>query len=92
MILLCFDVTSVESFENVERTWNHEADLYPGNVPKLLVDCKKDLRADTTRSVWTRDAYKMTAKINAKAYFERSAVTKEALEALFGHVARMTTR
>ncbi|KAF3034835.1 hypothetical protein E8E11_004725 [Didymella keratinophila] len=91
VILLCFDVTSVESFENVERTWNHEADLYPGNVPKLLVGCKKDLRADAARSVWTRDAYKMTAKINAKAYFETSAVTREGLEALFGHVAQLTT-
>ncbi|KAJ4407072.1 hypothetical protein N0V91_004239 [Didymella pomorum] len=92
VILLCFDIASVESFENVERTWNHEADLYPGNVPKLLVGCKKDLSDDAARSVWSRDAYKMTAKINAKAYFETSAVTKEGLEALFVHVAQTLTR
>jgi small GTP-binding protein len=92
VVLLCFDISSVESFENIERRWNHEADLYPENVPKILVGCKKDLKAETARSVWTRDAYKMTAKINAKAYFETSAVTKEGLEALFSHVAQMPAR
>lgn len=92
VILLCFDISSVESFENVECRWNHEANLYPGNVSKILVGCKKDLRAGAARSVWTRDAYKMTAKINAKAYFETSAVTKEGLEALFSHAAQISTR
>ncbi|KAF3043780.1 hypothetical protein E8E12_010203 [Didymella heteroderae] len=92
VILLCFDISSVGSFENVERRWNHEADLYPRNVPKILVGCKKDLRTEAAGSVWRRDAYKMTAKINAKAYFETSAVTKEGLDALFSHVAQMPTR
>ncbi|KAF1926473.1 P-loop containing nucleoside triphosphate hydrolase protein [Didymella exigua CBS 183.55] len=90
--LLCFDISSVESFENVERRWNHEADLYPGNVSKILVGCKKDLGAEAVRSVWVRDAYKMTAKINANVYFETSAVTKEGLEALFSHVAQISAR
>jgi hypothetical protein len=35
--------------------WNHEADLYLKNVPKILVGCKKDISYTATHTVWTRD-------------------------------------
>lgn len=92
MVVLCFDISSVESLENVERRWNHEPDLHPSNVPNVLVGCKKDPRVGAARSVWTRDAYKITVKINAKAYSETSAVTKEGVETLFIHAAQMPIR
>lgn len=35
--------------------WNHEADLYLKNVPKILVGCKKDINRGGSQTVWTRD-------------------------------------
>ncbi|KAF9693945.1 hypothetical protein EKO04_007800 [Ascochyta lentis] len=91
-VLLCFDISSPESFENVEYKWNHEADLYLKNVPKILVGCKKDINRGGSRTVWTRDAYKLTARMSARAYFETSAVTMEGLDMLFNHVAQIAPR
>ncbi|KAF2999738.1 hypothetical protein E8E13_004417 [Curvularia kusanoi] len=92
VVLLCFDISSPDSFENVEHKWNHEADLYLKKVPKILVGCKKDVNPTGTHTVWTRDAYRLTAKINARAYFETSAVTTEGLEELFNHLSQITRR
>ncbi|KZM21005.1 hypothetical protein ST47_g7816 [Ascochyta rabiei] len=91
-VLLCFDISSPESFDNVEHKWNHEADLYLNKVPKILVGCKKDINRGGSRTVWTRDAYKLTARISARAYFETSAVTMEGLDMLFNHVAQIAPR
>ncbi|KAF1361076.1 hypothetical protein EJ07DRAFT_40438, partial [Lizonia empirigonia] len=94
-VLLCFDISSPDSFDNVEDKWNHEADLYLKNVPKLLVGCKRDINRGGSQTVWTRDvcdslspflAYRLTAKISARAYFETSAVTMEGLDVLFNKV------
>ncbi|KAJ4986813.1 alpha-ketoglutarate dehydrogenase complex subunit [Stagonosporopsis vannaccii] len=91
-VLLCFDISSPGSFENVEHKWNYEADLYLNKVPKILVGCKKDINRGGSQTVWTRDAYKLTARINARAYFETSAVTMEGLDVLFEHVAQIAPR
>ncbi|KAJ8109531.1 hypothetical protein OPT61_g7392 [Boeremia exigua] len=107
-VLLCFDISAPESFENVEHKvqssnayptretylsqWNHEADLYLKKVPKILVGCKQDINRGGSQTVWTRDAYKLTARIGARAYFETSAVTMEGLDVLFNHVAQIAPR
>jgi hypothetical protein len=39
-----------------------------------------------------KKAYKLTARINARAYFETSAVTMEGLDLLFNYVAQIAVR
>lgn len=47
MLLICFDISDPDSFENVEYMWNAEAAQFLARVPKVLVGCKKDLRNST---------------------------------------------
>ena len=42
------------------------------------------------QTLTVEQAYKLTIKLNARAYFETSAVTMEGLDALFDHVALIT--
>jgi small GTP-binding protein len=46
VVLICFDISNPDSFENIDYVWNVEADNYLRNVLKVLVGCKKDLRSD----------------------------------------------
>jgi hypothetical protein len=44
----------------------------------------------TLTLIW--QAYKLTAKIGARGYFETSAVTMEGLDTLFNHITRIGAR
>ncbi|CAK6449786.1 unnamed protein product [Pipistrellus nathusii] len=48
VVLLCFDVTSPNSFENVATRWYPEVRHFCKEVPIVLVGCKTDLRKDRT--------------------------------------------
>ncbi|KAL6155353.1 hypothetical protein ACJQWK_00875 [Exserohilum turcicum] len=98
MLLICFDISDPDSFENVEYMWNAEAAQFLARVPKVLVGCKKDLRNSTqTLSRLRRQdmmpispyaANKLAIRIGALAYFETSAVEKQGLSDLFEYVAK----
>ena len=44
VVLICFDVTSRESFENIKTFWIKEINTYCKHIPYLLVGLKTDLR------------------------------------------------
>ncbi|XP_069923998.1 rho-related GTP-binding protein RhoD isoform X3 [Oryctolagus cuniculus] len=46
VLLLCFDVTSPSSFDNVFNRWYPEVTHFCKQVPIIVVGCKTDLRKD----------------------------------------------
>uniref|UniRef100_A0A8C2LTZ2 Ras homolog family member D n=1 Tax=Cricetulus griseus TaxID=10029 RepID=A0A8C2LTZ2_CRIGR len=46
VLLLCFDVTSPNSFDNVSNRWYPEVTHFCKGVPIIVVGCKTDLRKD----------------------------------------------
>nr|KAF6467447.1 ras-like protein family member D [Rousettus aegyptiacus] len=46
VLLLCFDVTSPHSFDNVFSRWYPEVNHFCKEVPIIVVGCKTDLRKD----------------------------------------------
>ncbi|XP_068101075.1 rho-related GTP-binding protein RhoF [Hyperolius riggenbachi] len=49
LVLICFDVTSPTSFENVLVKWYPEVHHFCRGVPIVLIGCKTDLRMDKER-------------------------------------------
>uniref|UniRef100_A0A8C4SDY4 Rho-related GTP-binding protein RhoF-like n=1 Tax=Erpetoichthys calabaricus TaxID=27687 RepID=A0A8C4SDY4_ERPCA len=46
VVLICYDVTNPNSYENVLTKWHPEVKHFCRGVPFLLVGCKTDLRKD----------------------------------------------
>uniref|UniRef100_A0A663FD58 Ras homolog family member D n=1 Tax=Aquila chrysaetos chrysaetos TaxID=223781 RepID=A0A663FD58_AQUCH len=46
VVLICFDVTDPNSYENILTKWYPEVNHFCKGVPVLLVGCKTDLRQD----------------------------------------------
>ncbi|KAM4571641.1 transforming protein RhoA-like isoform 1-T1 [Fundulus diaphanus] len=46
VILMCFSVDSLDSFENISEKWSPEVKHFCPNVPIILVGLNKDLRND----------------------------------------------
>ncbi|XP_021540774.1 rho-related GTP-binding protein RhoD isoform X2 [Mirounga angustirostris] len=46
VLLLCFDVTSPHSFDNIFNRWYPEVNHFCKEVPIIVVGCKTDLRKD----------------------------------------------
>ena len=44
VLILCYDVASISSFQNIEVRWDPEVKHFCPGIPKLLVACKTDLR------------------------------------------------
>lgn len=80
-ILLVFDVTDMETFNNIQ-TWLGEVDRYSGRkaAKKVLVGNKSDL--DLRRQV-SLEAARALAKNGDMAYVETSAKTSDNVEKLF---------
>lgn len=93
VILMCFSVDSPDSLENIPEKWTPEVKLFCPNVPIILVGNKKDLRNDpnTIRDlakmkqepVKPQEGRAMAEKINAFAYLECSAKSKEGVREVF---------
>merc|ERR1711992_257486 len=87
VILMCFSIDSPDSLENIPEKWTPEVKHFCPNVPIILVGNKKDLRTDqnTIRElarnrqepVRPEEGRTMAEKINAFAYLECSAKSKE---------------
>jgi Ras-related C3 botulinum toxin substrate 1 len=90
VFLLCFSITSPNSFSNVKTRWFPEIQHHAPGVPIVLVGTKGDLREDqgtqtALRSrgleMVTKDAANQMANdIGAKEYVECSPLTQEGLK------------
>jgi len=98
VILMCFSIDSPDSLENIPEKWTPEVKHFCPNVPIILVGNKKDLRNDEgtkwelqkqkQEPVKKEDAEEMAQKINAFAYLECSAKSKEGVREVFETATR----
>lgn len=97
VILLCYSIDNTESLANISEKWVPEVKLYCPNTPMILIGNKKDTR-NVERSqkeqepVKLEDGKAMAEKINALAYTECSAKTKEGVRGLFETASRAALR
>ncbi|XP_011695178.1 PREDICTED: ras-like GTP-binding protein Rho1 isoform X1 [Wasmannia auropunctata] len=98
VILMCFSIDSPDSLENIPEKWTPEVKHFCPNVPIILVGNKKDLRNDPTtikelskmkqEPVKPEEGRAMAEKINAFAYLECSAKSKEGVREVFETATR----
>ena len=98
VILMCFSIDSPASLENIREKWMPEVKRFCPNVPIILVGNKKDLRNDSTtilklaklkqEPVKPEEGREMAEKINAFAYLECSAKSKEGIREVFETATR----
>ncbi|CAH4030317.1 unnamed protein product [Pieris brassicae] len=98
VILMCFSVDSPDSLENIPEKWTPEVKHFCPNVPIILVGNKKDLRNDPAtinelrkmkqEPVKPQEGRAMAEKINAFAYLECSAKSKEGVREVFETATR----
>ncbi|CAF0870396.1 unnamed protein product [Didymodactylos carnosus] len=85
-VLVCFDITNIESFRNVD-TWIDEIQRYcPENTPIYLVGTKSDLHMNRTITYQQAKQYAETRRIQ---YIETSAKTNDNVQMTFFHFAKM---
>ncbi|UJR38076.1 hypothetical protein I4U23_030757 [Adineta vaga] len=102
IILICFSVDSSVSATSVIEKWMPEVRHFCGRCPVILVACKKDLRTDPQtiselkregeKPVSTEVGRRIAAQIKADAYMECSAKTREGVQELFVHAARLSLK
>ena len=94
VILMCFSIDSPDSLTNIPEKWTPEVKHFCPNVPIILVGNKKDLRNDPNtikelgnmkqkEPVKPEEGTAMAEKINAFAYLECSAKSKEGVREAF---------
>ena len=98
VILICFAIDSPDSLENIPEKWTPEVKHFCPNVPIILVGNKKDLRNDESTKkelaklklepVKAEEGRNMASSINAYAYLECSAKTKEGVREVFESATR----
>ena len=98
VILMCFSINSPDSLKNIPKKWTPEVKQYCPNVPIILVGNKKDLRNDPNtikelgkikqEPVKLEEGTAIAEQINAFAYHECSAKSKEEVREVFDTVAR----
>merc|ERR1712241_94647 len=98
VILMCFSIDSPDSLENIPEKGTPEVKHFCPNVPIILVGNKKDLRNDPNtikelgkmkqEPVKPEEGRAMAEKINAFAYLECSAKSKEGVREVFETATR----
>ncbi|NXE67107.1 RHOF protein, partial [Calcarius ornatus] len=83
VVLMCFDVTDSNSFDNILTKWYPEVNHFCKGVPVLLVGCKTDLRQDREvlqklkdgriEPVSRQQGEAMARQVRAVSYMECSA-------------------
>jgi Ras-related protein Rab-1A len=90
-IVLMFDLTNKESFENLQMWINHikencnNEDEYCDDIPKILVGNKNDLKIK--RSVSYEEAYDFSCDLNIP-YIETSVYNNDNINKVFELIAR----
>ncbi|CAF3630877.1 unnamed protein product [Rotaria sp. Silwood1] len=84
-VIICFDITDLESFRNVNN-WLEEVKRYcPEQTPMFLIGTKSDLK---TRRMVSDDIIKAYAEKNQLSYLETSSKTNENVEKCFINFTR----
>lgn len=93
LVLVCFDVTSPTSFENVMIKWYPEVKHFCRDIPVILIGCKTDLRKDKecARKLKAMNLAPITytqgeetrQQMNAELYLECSAKYQENVDDIF---------
>lgn len=84
-MMICFDITDIESFRNVDN-WFEEVTRYcPENTPIFLVGTKADLQS---RRMVSYAMIKEYADHKKLTYIETSSKTKENIENCFANFSR----
>ncbi|XP_074442539.1 rho-related GTP-binding protein RhoD isoform X1 [Larus michahellis] len=86
VVLICFDVTSPNSFDNVLTKWYPEVNHFCKGVPVLLVGCKTDLRKlqeGRPEPISHQKAKAMARQVHAVSYLECSARYQENVRDIF---------
>ena len=101
VILMCFSIDSPDSLENLSKRWLPEVNHFCPYIPVILVGNKKDLRNDPNtikelakmkqEPVKLEDGKNTAEKIDAFAYIECSAKSKEGVKEVFDTAARIAT-
>ncbi|KAF7675942.1 GTP-binding protein RHO1 [Astathelohania contejeani] len=97
VLLICFAVCDLKSFESVTRRWVPEAKHRCAGTPMILVGCKSDLREDpetvrvleenNQKMVSTVEGTNLANEIGALAYYEVSSKTGDNIQPLFDFIA-----
>nr|XP_005577162.2 rho-related GTP-binding protein RhoD isoform X1 [Macaca fascicularis] len=99
VLLLCFDVTSPNSFDNIFNRWYPEVNHFCKKVPIIVVGCKTDLRKDKSlvnklrrnglEPVTYHRGQEMARSVGAVAYLECSARLHDNVHAVFQEAAEV---
>ncbi|CAF4456440.1 unnamed protein product [Rotaria socialis] len=100
VVLICFNVDCPTSTANIITQWNPEIRQYCVSCPIVLVACKIDLRADPQTSAVLKakgqkqlsgeDRNQIAVEIKVNAYMECSAKTRQGVQELLAHAARLS--
>lgn len=97
VFLICFSITSPQSFTNIEQKWKPELKHHAENVPFLIVGTKADLREDEAQVQALKDKGKYKSfdelqsaavAMGAQKYLECSALKKTGLQQVFDEAIR----
>lgn len=93
VLIVCFDVMSPVSFENVVQKWKPEIAQHCSNVPIVLVGTKIDLREDAAAvralrerrmsPVSSKQGLRLAKTIKAASYVECSALNQTGVKRVF---------
>ncbi|XP_074812739.1 rho-related GTP-binding protein RhoD [Natator depressus] len=93
VILMCFDVTTPNSFDNILTKWYPEVNHFCKGIPIVLVGCKTDLRKDKVllrqlhedqlEPITYHKAEAMAREVHAVTYLECSAKYQENITDIF---------
>lgn len=98
VVLICFSIDSHSTLEDVQANWVPEVNDFCPNAPIVLVGIKKDTRNDPSeikrlhemkrQPVTSQEGQAMAKEIQAFAYIECSAKSKEGVKEVFETAAR----
>ncbi|XP_062950386.1 rho-related GTP-binding protein RhoD isoform X1 [Cynocephalus volans] len=99
VLLLCFDVTSPHSCDNIFNRWYPEVNHFCKEVPIIVVGCKTDLRKDKSlvnklrknglEPVTYHRGKEMARSVGAVAYLECSARLHDNVHSVFQEAAEV---
>ena len=92
VILMCFSIVSMDSFENILQKWAPEIKHFCPNVPIILVGNKQDLRSSESnkREVTPAQGRDLSDKIEAFSYLECSAKNRNGVNELLETATKAT--
>ncbi|KAK9511500.1 hypothetical protein O3M35_000142 [Rhynocoris fuscipes] len=88
VILMSFSIDSPDSLENIPEKWTPEVKHFCPNVPIILVVTMDELAKQKRKPITSEEGLLVAKKINAVAYLECSAKTKEGVRKVFETATR----